>query len=638
MSAFGASGTQNQSGSSLFGGTNTQQGQSTTAGTSLFGNTTQSTNQPPTTGSSIFGNPAPTVGTSAFGATPSATGGSIFGNTGTNTGGGSLLGTQQQPGTGSIFGSTAGQQQPTTGSLFGGTTTQQQAATSSSLFGNTTTQPQQPSSGSIFGNTAATQQPATGSLFGSTSTQQQQPTANPLVGGTTVQQPSGSIFGSTATAQQPSSGGPFGTTAQQPTTSLFGSTTSSATQLPTTGSLFASTTTQAPTSGGLFGSTTGSNPLFGNKSPASIFGAQAVPASSTTTATSTITPPSLFGQSTQTPQPTTSLFGPGLPQPSGSLFGSTTQPPTTGSLFGSTLNPPAPGSLLSSRLSPSTTTLQNDPQSQFAALTQRIDGIAEAWNPNSPQCRFQHYFYNLVDPSQVNQYGRPANATNEALWQRAVRENPDPSCLVPVLAVGFDALHLRVEAQSQQAAAQQEKLKEVKKRLESLTATHNDNNIPRIQRTVLQHTQIAHRLLKMIQHLHLLIPAIRSSSIRPEEEALRGALEDMEEDIRRPGGMSKMRAKLNELWALVGAINAARERGMKAGVDGATGWTVVDEEGLQQITQILSDQQAGLQHLTKILQRDLQDLRVIMGKNTEEDMSTEMLYSSTSTLHASALR
>lgn len=50
--------------------------------------------------------------------------------------------------------------------------------------------------------------------------------------------------------------------------------------------------------------------------------------------------------------------------------------------------------------------------------------------------------------------------------------------------------------------------------------------------------------------------------------------------------MSKLRTKLNELWALVGAINAARERGRKAGGEGAVEWTVVDEEGLKQITQV----------------------------------------------------
>ncbi|KAF8558659.1 hypothetical protein OG21DRAFT_1455256 [Imleria badia] len=538
----------------------------------------------------------------------------------------------------------------------------------STFFGNSTSQQQQPAAGSnIFGSTNPPQQPQTtgGGLFGSATSSQQQSglfggttqpattTGGGIFGSTTQPTTAGGVFGGTSqpanVQQQPSTGGLFGTAnpTTQPTTSIFGSTA------PAQG-------------GGIFGtSTSSSNPLFGNKPPSSIFGP---PATGMTTGMNTISPPTLFGQPaarTSTAQPTTSLFGvptqPQQPQkPSGSLFASTSQPSTTGTLFGSTLGPPTfgaglgTGSILGTstpRSSQSTLggAQQQDPQSQFVALTQRIDAIAEAWNPHSPLCRFQHYFYNLVDPALVNQYGRPANATNEVLWQRAVRENPDPSCMVPVLAVGFDALNARVEAQSAQASAQQEKLKELKKRLQALTATHTDTTLSRLHRALSQHTQLSQRLLGLVQHLHLLIPAVRSSSIRPEEEALRVALEEMEEDLRRPGGMSKMRSKLNELWALVGAINAARERGKKAGGEGAVEWTVVDEEGLKQITQILSDQQAGLQHLTKILQRDLKDLGVIMGTNGErEDGHTSVdtrfsaspspLNSSTSTLHASVLR
>jgi len=96
------------------------------------------------------------------------------------------------------------------------------------------------------------------------------------------------------------------------------------------------------------------------------------------------------------------------------------------------------------------------------------------------------------------------------------------------------------------------------------------------------------RLLAFIQHLHLLIPAIRSSSIRPEEEQLRGKLEEIEEDVRR----GRVKGKLNELWALIGAVNAARERSGTGGPGksgGATGeWAVVDEEGLAQIAQVSS--------------------------------------------------
>ena len=83
-----------------------------------------------------------------------------------------------------------------------------------------------------------------------------------------------------------------------------------------------------------------------------------------------------------------------------------------------------------------------------------------------------------------------------------------------------------------------------------------------------------------IQHLHLLIPALRSSSITPEEEELRGKLEGVEEEVKR----SRLKAKLNELWALLGAIVASRE-GARA-VSGNGEWAVVDEEGVAQIAQV----------------------------------------------------
>lgn len=90
-------------------------------------------------------------------------------------------------------------------------------------------------------------------------------------------------------------------------------------------------------------------------------------------------------------------------------------------------------------------------------------------------------------------------------------------------------------------------------------------------------------MLKVVQHLHLLIPALRSSAIRPEEEALRAALEDIDQEIRRPGGIGRIRGKLNELWALVGALNAVRERDRKGT---AVEWAVVDEEGLTHLTHV----------------------------------------------------
>jgi len=135
---------------------------------------------------------------------------------------------------------------------------------------------------------------------------------------------------------------------------------------------------------------------------------------------------------------------------------------------------------------------------------------------------------------------------------------------------------------------------------------------------------------------------VRSSSIRVEEEGLRGRLEEMEEELKR----GRVKGKLNEMWALLGAVGAFMERGRGDGQGGLGEWAVVDEEGLAQITQILTEQQAGLQHLTKILQKDQKDLAIIMGSGTAggddgylanegENMSSSM---ANSRLRSSSLR
>jgi nuclear pore complex protein Nup54 len=76
-----------------------------------------------------------------------------------------------------------------------------------------------------------------------------------------------------------------------------------------------------------------------------------------------------------------------------------------------------------------------------------------------------------------------------------------------------------------------------------------------------------------------LIPAVRSSAIRPEEEEMRGKLEEIEDELRK----GRVKGRLNELWALLGAVNASIERG-RGGVGGE--WAVVDDEGLGHIAQV----------------------------------------------------
>ncbi|KAK7062874.1 Nucleoporin nup57 [Paramarasmius palmivorus] len=577
MSSFGAS---TAAGTNIFGSSTTTPATNTGG---IFGNTNTNTTQQPGQTTSIFGNTQPQQQqqptSSIFGSNTSgnAGGGSLFGNTqnqgNTGTGGTSLFGNTQNTGGGSMFG------KPATPTIATGAGT------------------------GLFGSTTGTNTNTTGSLFGNT--QQQQPAANTAAGtGTSsffATPPAGQQQNANQNQAKPSIFGNASTS----TNPLFGgANTNTNTNTTGGGTLFgaSNTTTTAPVSG---------NPLFGNSTTGgSLFG----------TANTSNTGGNAFG---------TSTLG------SSTLGASALGPkPTTSTLGVSTLGASALG----------TQTQGQDAQIQFARLQEKIEAIVGAWNPQNPQsCRFQHYFYNLVDPAQVNLYTRPPNAVREDLWQKAVRENPDPSCLVPVLALGFDDLRDRVDAQTQQSTAHREKLTELQARLRTLTTHHTTVTIPRLQRYSALQTQLLHRLLKLVQHLHLLIPSVRSSAIGEGEEELKAQLEDIATEVgiarssssgdgsARKGG--RLKSKLGELWAVIGALKA-REEGLNA-MTGGGEWKVVDEEGLARITQVgggivisafeidhdtsvqvLAEQQAGLAHLTKILQKDLRDLAIIMGTET----------------------
>ncbi|KIO30091.1 hypothetical protein M407DRAFT_158060 [Tulasnella calospora MUT 4182] len=487
-------------------------------------------------------------------------------------------------------------------------------------FGTTTSQPAfganqtQTTTGlGLFGQNTQQQQPvaATGGLFGT-----QQPQTQPTTG----------LFGQPTSQGLGAGGSSLGTT--QSATGLFGQ------PQPTSGGLFGQNQPTAQvqsTASGLFGNqpqnTSGSGGLFGNTAATTGATGGGLFGNSGTTTTAG----GLFGnqqqQQQQQQQP--------QQQPTGGLFGNasaTTQPVATASGFGGSLFGPRPTTTgftnapltISTLGGPSTSTLPQPAQTTASSpnpIFGKVEEIYSAWNPASPSCRFQYYFYNMVDPQQVALYGRPPNATNEALWQKAVRENPDPTCLVPVLALGFEDVKKRVDAQAANAAAQQQQLTELASRLEAIAQKHTLTTSVRAQKAAQAQTQIKQRITALVQHLHFMIPTVRSSSIRPEEEALRAALESIDEELKRPGGLGRMKGKLSELWTAVGALGAMRERARKAGEEFG-GWQVRDEASLNELAQILHNEQQGLLHLTKILKDDMTDVEIIeVGLSGRESRS-----------------
>jgi nuclear pore complex protein Nup54 len=227
--------------------------------------------------------------------------------------------------------------------------------------------------------------------------------------------------------------------------------------------MFGTNTAVTSTTPGLFGSNTATSTapsLFGQTSSApSLFGSQQQQPSLFGNQTSTSTGPSLFGSTAQTGAP--SLFG----NTSGtSLFGSRPGALGTGGMFGA--QQPTIGTYISLKgaqtitdyinatflfLGANANAQQQQNQQVWQYLSQQEQSaqqlnqrllpgqhanpqyiwqslalIKSEWDPNSPNCKFKHYFYNIVHPSEVQRFTKPPNEDDKA-WEMAMKNNPDPT-------------------------------------------------------------------------------------------------------------------------------------------------------------------------------------------------------------------
>ncbi|WVF69755.1 hypothetical protein IAT40_004534 [Kwoniella sp. CBS 6097] len=539
---------------------------------------------------------------------------------------------------GSLFGSAPQNPANPSSSLFGSTTNQQSqpAASSSGLFGSTTGQPAgSTSGGGLFGSTAGQgqqqQQQPSGGLFGSTAQTGQQ---NTQVGG--------GLFGSTAGQQQPQSagqasgGGLFGSTAQNTAggSGLFGQQNAAK---PAGSGLFGSTTAQPATGGsGLFGASTtqpstGGGGLFGSTNPqqqqnqaqqpqqqagSSLFGGG-------------------FGQQSQAAKPAGSIFGnfgvstsqpqqqpQQQQQQQSSLFGSATagfgQQSTNNNngMMGNT------GMGMGMGMAASTSVIPNPfGVKQELDIETRIKMVQNAWDTNSLDCRFKYFFYNVVEEGTTGRYGRPAGANDDAKWVKALRDNPDPNSMVPVLATGWADVKKRQQAQENLASVHQQRIKELTQALSHTRQTSLSASI-RLANLQAQQTQLLHRLIHLVAQTPQFVPLIQSTAFRQEEAEMQGQLEGVKADLEGKGknsvrsstsiglngnsgrgtpvGVQKGRllGQVNELWGQLEEIRRRRKIRSAEGTDGS--W-LGDEKALAEVAEILATQQMALQKLSGLV-------------------------------------
>jgi nuclear pore complex protein Nup54 len=230
-----------------------------------------------------------------------------------------------------------------------------------------------------------------------------------------------------------------------------------------------------------------------------------------------------------------------------------------------------------------------------------------------------------------------------------------------VLAIGFPDLKTRLASQEGEANRQSSHLKTINERISALEQKHSLSDSVRTSAAMKRQTALHHRIVSIARKSHVLIPSLRGTSVTKEEEALRSKLEACEAELESAGGSEggglggsggvggagatngRLRARVNELWSMLGAVKTRREMLEQEGRKPSVEWAVVDERGVEEVAnvskirtgrgrrsyrpvqsdvhhtalcipplQILAQQQQGLNHLIATLEEDSRALDTVL--------------------------
>eukprot|EP00033_Pygsuia_biforma_P003540 GCRY01003874.1.p1 GENE.GCRY01003874.1~~GCRY01003874.1.p1 ORF type:complete len:417 (-),score=103.06 GCRY01003874.1:151-1401(-) len=310
-----------------------------------------------------------------------------------------------------------------------------------------------------------------------------------------------------------------------------------------------------------------------------------------------------FGQTASTPNQSKSFFGgfSSTPTQSGStLFGNKGLGSATPSSSAGFFSQPIAGGAQAQQSGALTTF----PLQSVTALTPELhlQLIQSAYDPQSSTNRFRHFFFN-DDPANVGRVGCPPGV-DEALWNQALKNNPDPSRYVPQMVCGFEELNSRITRQA-------EKIKQLNKTLEDLGATmseihsrHQLETVVQLEQYKRRHFQVSHRILRVMSRLEVL--NARGYCISQEEETFRVKLEALARALAQP---TQFKGRLNELQSLV-RIQQSR---------GAEKYEISDEQTLEDIHKFLTQQREGIERLSNVMQKDLRDMGILLKETASHN-------------------
>jgi nuclear pore complex protein Nup54 len=271
--------------------------------------------------------------------------------------------------------------------------------------------------------------------------------------------------------------------------------------------------------------------------------------------------------------------------------------------------PTTPATSAQSTMTPFTST-----QPSGALLTQNpldeLEQIARQWDPNSAYCQFRHVFYNIVPPQHVLALReRRPEKFPEKLWQYALQNVPDPQCMIPVQAIGFKELKLRVSEQDKMSAQHSVALKNIQALISQLMRQHELETTVKLDQYRRMQMSLAQRVIRVMKKKELL--ANQGWHTGSSEEQYKTRCETLLRELNKP---HQYKTLLNDLQATVTVQHVMQneERQRYAAEP-------IDEETLDKIAHFLNEQRQGLKVIMDLLTTDAKQLQSITEQLNETE-------------------
>ncbi|PIA51189.1 hypothetical protein AQUCO_01100193v1 [Aquilegia coerulea] len=251
----------------------------------------------------------------------------------------------------------------------------------------------------------------------------------------------------------------------------------------------------------------------------------------------------------------------------------------------------------------------------FSLADRDIQAIVEAYKdePGNPKYAFKHLLFSVTDPAaRVKPAGISDIMWAEAMAKLEGMDSADRERLWPQLVQGFKDLSQRLKLQDEVILSDAERLRTTQTNVKMLQRHFQADTLPWIQRMRQKEQGLQRRLLRVMR----IVEALEGKGCRVP--LMKGEAELAEKlsalTMQLKGSGAELSRRVHNL------LSISRLQGNGIGGGGSVhlpGSAKIHEQSLADMQEVLQLQTEAIARLGTVLKRDIRDVEIIMGEDSE---------------------